>query len=245
MAKQRVRLDQRVVELGLEETRTRAQARILAGEVRLGDRVLDKPGTAVPADAELTLRARSPYVSRGGVKLAGALDAFRLDPEGLRCADIGASTGGFADCLLQRGATSVFALDVGYGQLAARLRGDPRVRVRERTNIRHFELESGEEAFDLVTADLSFISLRLVLPRLVALTRSGGRLLLLVKPQFELGRAEVGEGGVVRDLEKRLEASRLVRAAAEDLGLRFLAEAESVVAGPKGNRERFLLLERP
>ncbi len=244
MARPRVRVDQRLVELGLEESRTRARARILAGEVRLEDRVLDKPGTLIPADAEPTLRARSPYVSRGGEKLAGALAAFDLDPRGLRCVDVGASTGGFTDCLLQHGARSVLAIDVGYGQLAARLRDDARVNVLERTNIRHFVLPPDSAPFDLVTADLSFISLQRVLPQLAALARGGGRLLLLVKPQFELGRGEVGPGGVVRDPAKQVEAARRVRESAERLGLRALAERESVLPGPKGNRERFLLLER-
>ncbi len=245
MAQPRIRVDQRLVELGLEESRSRARARILAGEVRLGERVLDKPGTLIPADAEPTLRARSPYVSRGGEKLVSALDAFALDPRGLRCVDVGASTGGFSDCLLQRGAASVLAIDVGYGQLATRLRDDARVTLLERTNIRHFVRPPELAPFDLVTADLAFISLRRVLPQLVALTREGGRLLLLVKPQFELGRREVGAGGVVRDPEMQLEAARRVREAAEELGLRVLGEEESALAGPKGNRERFLLLERP
>ena len=245
MTGERVRVDTRVVELGLEETRSRAQARIRAGDVRLGDRILDKPGSVVPADSVLTLRARSPYVSRGGEKLAGALAAFALDPTGLRCADIGASTGGFTDCLLQHGAASVFALDVGYGQLALSLREDPRVHVCERTNVRTFELDPAEPRFELVTADLSFISLRRVLPQLAALTSTGGRLLVLVKPQFELERSLVGRGGVVRDAAKRLLASRRVREVAEDMGLRCLAEAESVLAGPKGNRERFVLLRQP
>jgi 23S rRNA (cytidine1920-2'-O)/16S rRNA (cytidine1409-2'-O)-methyltransferase len=234
-----------VVELGLEESRSRARARILAGEVRLGDRVLDKPGMLIPADAQPTLRARSPYVSRGGEKLAGALDAFGVEPRGLRCVDVGASTGGFTDCLLQRGAASVLAIDVGYGQLALRLRDDPRVRVLERTNIRHFELPADIAPFDLVTADLSFISLEKVLPQLAALARRGGRLLLLVKPQFELGPQDVGAGGVVRDPEKCLAAARRVQEAAERLGLRMLGDQESVLRGPKGNRERFLFLEQP
>ncbi len=245
MPQTRVRLDVRVLELGLEQTRARAQARIRAGEVRLGDRVLDKPGTLVAADAVLTLAERSPYVSRGGEKLAGALAAFDLDASGLRCADVGASTGGFSDCLLQRGAASVMAIDVGFGQLDLRLRENPRVSVRERTNVRHFELDAAEEPFDLVTADLSFISLRKVLPRLSALVRPGGWLLLLVKPQFELARSDVGKGGVVRDPEKRHEASRLVRSAAESLDLVFVAESESMLPGRKGNRERFLLLRLP
>ncbi len=241
----RVRVDQRLVELGLEQSRARARARILAGDVRLGDRVLDKPGTLIPADAEPTLRARSPYVSRGGEKLAHALDAFELDPLGLRCVDVGASTGGFSDCLLQRGAASVLAIDVGYGQLATRLREDVRVSVLERTNIRHFVRAPEMVAFDLLTADLAFISLQQVVPQRGALGREGGRLLLLVKPQFELGRGEVGAGGVVRDPLKRRAAARRVREAAERLGLRPLGEEECALAGPKGNRERFLLLERP
>lgn len=240
-----MRLDQRVLELGLETTKSRAQARILAGDVRLDGKVVDKPGTLVAADAQPELIARSPYVSRGGEKLAGALDALGVDPTGLRCADAGASTGGFTDCLLQRGAASVLGLDVGYGQLAAKLRSDPRVEVRERTNVRHFALASDAPRFDLVTADLSFISLRLVLPALVDLARPGGRLLLLVKPQFELERGAVGKGGVVRDPELRARAVREVREAAERAGLRVLGEAESVLPGPKGNREVFLLLEKP
>ncbi len=240
-----MRVDQRLIELGLESSRQRAQARILAGDVRLGERLLDKPGTLIPADAEPTLRARSPYVSRGGEKLAGALDGFRLDPVGMRCVDVGASTGGFSDCLLQRGAVSVLAIDVGYGQLAHRLRQDPRVDVRERTNVRHFELGEDESAFDLVTADLSFISLRKVLDPLVALARPGGRLLLMVKPQFELGREHVGSGGVVRDPELRATAARQVAEAAAERGLELLDQADSVLAGPKGNVEIFVLLKRP
>ena len=240
----KVRLDERVLQLGLETSRSRAQARFRAGDVRLGDRVLDKPGTPVPADCELEMRTRRRFASRGGEKLLGALVAFGVDPTGLRCADVGASTGGFTDCLLQNGALSVRAIDVGYGQLDGALRNDPRVCVVERTNIRYYALQ-GDAPFDLVTADLSFISLARVLPQIAALARPGGRLLVLVKPQFELERADVGSGGVVRDQAKRLEAARRVREAAVALGLRVLDEAESVLAGPKGNRERFLLLEVP
>jgi len=238
----RVRVDQRVLELGLEASRARAQARILAGDVRQGDRVLDKPGALIPADSPLELRARSPYVSRGGEKLAGALAAFGLDPAGLRCADVGASTGGFTDCLLQRGAAEVLALDVGRGQFAARLRADPRLTLRERTNVRYYALEPGTPPFDLVTADLSFIALRRVLEPLRALLRPGGLLLCLVKPQFELGRGLVGKGGVVRDPALRARAVALVREAAVAAGLEPLGEADSVLEGPKGNLERFLLL---
>ena len=240
-----MRLDERLVALGLETSLSRARARILAGEVRLGDRVVDKAGLQVPADAQLVLAGRARFVSRGGEKLAGALDAFALDVAGLRCADVGASTGGFTDCLLQGGARQVLALDVGYGQLAASLRGDPRVLVRERTNLRHFELPPGDDPFDLVCADVSFISLRQLLPRLIALARPGGRLLLLVKPQFELERGAVGKGGVVRDPELRARAVREVREAGLAAGLVALGEAESGLAGPKGNLEVFLLFRRP
>jgi 23S rRNA (cytidine1920-2'-O)/16S rRNA (cytidine1409-2'-O)-methyltransferase len=243
VARPKVRLDQRVVELGLESTRARAQARILAGEVELDGVVLDKAGAQIPADAVLVLRARSRYVSRGGEKLAGALEALGLDPSGLRCADVGASTGGFTDCLLQRGAAHVFALDVGRGQLDAKLRADPRVESLERTNVRHFEL-GARAPYDLVTADVSFISLRTVLPRLRELVRPGGRLLALVKPQFELERKSAPKG-VVRDPELRARAVREVREAGEALGLRCLGEAVSVLPGPKGNREVFLLFLRP
>jgi 23S rRNA (cytidine1920-2'-O)/16S rRNA (cytidine1409-2'-O)-methyltransferase len=239
-----MRLDERLVALGLESSLKLAQARILAGDVRLGDRVVDKAGTLVPADAQLVLKQKRPFVSRGGEKLAGAIAALGLQIAGLRCADVGASTGGFTDCLLQRGASHVLALDVGYGLLAAVLRGDPRVDVRERTNLRHFTLEPGRARFDLVTVDLSFISLRQLLPRLIALVRPGGRLLLLVKPQFELERSAVEPGGVVRDPALRARAAREVREAAEALGLVALGEVDSVLAGPKGNREVFLLLER-
>ena len=241
----KVRLDQLLLDLGLESTRSRARARIMAGEVRLGDRLVDKPGTLVPPDAVPTLRRRSRYASRGGDKLAGALRALEVDPSGLRCLDAGASTGGFTDCLLQHGAANVLALDVGYGQLALALRNDPRVRVVERTNLRHFRLLEGEAPFDLVTADLSFISLALVLPSLAALTRPGGRLLPLVKPQFELSRSEVGRGGVVRDVGLRNAAVARVADAARALGLEVQGEVESELPGPKGNRERFLLLARP
>jgi 23S rRNA (cytidine1920-2'-O)/16S rRNA (cytidine1409-2'-O)-methyltransferase len=243
VARPKVRVDQRVVELGLETTRARAQARIMAGEVELDGVVLDKAGAQIPADAQLVLRARSRFVSRGGEKLTGALDALGIDPAGLRCADMGASTGGFTDCLLQRGASHVFALDVGTNQLDGKLRADPRVESLEQTNVRHFE--PGQRApYDLVTADVSFISLRTVLPRLVALVRPGGRLLVLVKPQFELER-KAAPKGVVRDPEQRARAVREVREAAEALGLETLGESESVLAGPKGNREVFLLFRRP
>lgn len=243
MAKKRV--DERVVELGLETNRSRARARILAGDVRLGDRVLDKPGNLIDADAELVLKQRARFVSRGGEKLVGALSHFEIDPTGWRCVDVGASTGGFTDCLLQHGAVSVLALDVGYGQLELKLREDSRVEVLERTNIRHFKPAPDLVPFDFLTADLSFIGLRRVLSHLIALVAPGGQLLLLVKPQFELGPEAVGPGGVVRDLAERERASRLVAEQAKAQNLLVLGEVESALPGPKGNRERFLWLSRP
>jgi 23S rRNA (cytidine1920-2'-O)/16S rRNA (cytidine1409-2'-O)-methyltransferase len=182
-------------------------------------------------------------VSRGGEKLAGALEDLALDPAGRSCLDVGASTGGFTDCLLQRGARRVVAVDVGHGQLHERLRADPRVVVVERANVRHLEASVlGGEAVELVVVDVSFISLRVVLPRLAELT-PGADWLLLVKPQFEVGRERVGKGGVVRDDALRQGAVDAVRAAAEALGWRFRAQADSRVHGPKGNREIFLWME--
>jgi len=239
-----VRLDQLLVDLGLEESRQRARGRILAGDVRIGDRVLDKPGTPVPADAVPVLRERPRFVSRGGEKLAGALDHLEVDPAGLRCLDAGVSTGGFSDCLLERGARAIVAVDVGYGQIAPRLREDPRVQLFERTNMRHFARPADIDPVDLATGDLSFISLCKVLPRLVEWVRPAGRLLLLVKPQFELERGQVG-GGVVRDPALRRAAVGRVAEAARALGLRERGGCDSVLPGPKGNVEHFLLLEAP
>ena len=242
----KTRLDRRLVEEGLAPTRTRAEALIRTGRVLVDDVPVEKPGTAVKPEARLRVRGdERRFVSRGGDKLAGAFEDLGVDPRDRFCLDVGASTGGFTDCLLQAGAARVLALDVGYGQLALGLRRDPRVEVAERTNVRHYQRPPGAAPFDLVVADLSFISLRLVLPRLFELVRPGGKLLVLVKPQFELERAAVGSGGVVRAPEERDRAVLLVREAAERLGFGVEGEAESVLAGPKGNRERFLLLARP
>jgi len=240
------RLDERLVLDGLAETRARAQALVMAGQVLVDERVVDKPGTRVGPDAAVRLRGpASRFVSRGGDKLAGALDELGVDPAGRRCLDVGASTGGFTDCLLQRGARRVVAVDVGHGQLHERLRADPRVVAVERANVRHLEASAlGGEPVELVVVDVSFISLRLVLPRLAALA-PGADWLLLVKPQFEVGREQVGAGGVVRDDALRQGAAAAVRAAAEALGWRFLGQAESRVAGPKGNREIFLWMGAP
>jgi 23S rRNA (cytidine1920-2'-O)/16S rRNA (cytidine1409-2'-O)-methyltransferase len=241
------RLDERLVREGLAESRTRAQALIRTGRVLVDDVPVEKPGTRVRSDARVRLRGEDRrYVSRGGDKLAGALADLGVEATGRVCLDIGASTGGFSDCLLQAGARRVVALDVGYGQLHPRLRADPRVAVLERTNARSVPTERVREAaggaIDLVVVDASFISATLLLPRLAELA-PGAELVVLVKPQFEVGREAVGKGGVVRDDGLRAEAVARVREAAAALGYACRGEAESRLAGPKGNREVFLYLQ--
>ncbi len=243
MSKRR-RLDQALVDLGLAASQGKAQALILAGQVRVDGQVARKASDLVPGDAEVRVDPGPPYVSRGGQKLAGALDAFpQVDPAGVVALDAGASTGGFTDCLLQRGADKVYAVDVGYGQLDWRLRNDARVVVMERTNIRH--LDALPEGVDLVTADLSFIGLTKVLPALMRSLRAGGDMLLLVKPQFELDRSQVGRGGVVREDALRHAAVDKVSAAAVGLGLLEAGRCDSSLPGPKGNREIVLWLTWP
>ncbi len=227
---------------GLASSRSEARALILAGRVLVDGVRHTKAGTAVAAEAQIRVRGpRRAFVSRGGDKLAGALDAFGVRVAGLTCLDIGASTGGFTDCLLRRGARSVVAVDVGYGQLDARLRADPRVRVRERTNVRHVEAADVGARIDLITADVSFISLRLVLPALRRVAPAA-QAVVLVKPQFEVGRDQVGKGGVVRDDALRRAAADSVAHRAEELGWREVGRVDSVLPGPKGNREVFLHL---
>jgi 23S rRNA (cytidine1920-2'-O)/16S rRNA (cytidine1409-2'-O)-methyltransferase len=233
------------VRIGLAPSRERARALILAGKVTVGDRTVDKAGGAVPDGALVRLREPDhPFVSRGGVKLAGALDAFGVDPSGRICADIGASTGGFTQVLLERGARRVHAVDVGYGQLAHTLREDPRVVVLERTNARHLAPGVFDEPPSLVVVDVSFIGVAKVLPAIVPLAAPGATFVVLVKPQFEVGRAHVGKGGVVRDDDLRRSAVDAVSASARSLGLLEKGRADSTMAGPKGNREIFLHLQR-
>jgi 23S rRNA (cytidine1920-2'-O)/16S rRNA (cytidine1409-2'-O)-methyltransferase len=240
-----VRIDRLLVDRGLVPSRERAQRLVMAGEVLVDDRPVTKPGTVVPAEAVLRLRtAASPYVSRGGEKLAGALDAFGLDVEGRTALDVGASTGGFTDCLLRRGARRVIALDVGYGQLAWSLRQDPRVVVLERVNARALTAGLLPGTPDLATVDVSFISLAHVLPAVAGVLAPGGEIVALVKPQFEVGRGQVGKGGVVRDPALRAGAVAGVRAVAAAAGLDVRGEAPSVLPGPKGNQEVFLWLSR-
>ena len=228
---------------GLAPDAERASALVLARDVRVDGAVATRPASATPADAELTLRERPRYVSRGGDKLASVLDATAVPVEGRRCLDVGASSGGFSDCLLQRGAASVVAVDAGYGQLAVSLRDDPRVQVRERTNAR--DLDPLDPPVDLITADVSFISLTTVLPAVLRSLRPGGDALVLVKPQFEARREQVEPGGVVRDPLVHAEVVGRVVAWALDRGLRLRGVHRSPLLGPAGNREFFLWLRNP
>ncbi len=244
----KARADHLLVARGLAPTRARAQSLIMAGAVYVGGRRVEKAGEAVAEDAALDVKGEDhPYVSRGGVKLAGALDGFGVDPRGRVCLDVGASTGGFTDCLLQRGAAKVLAVDVGYGQLHDKLRRDPRVVSRERTNARTLTAEQlglSPPGVDLVVVDASFIGLEKLLPAIVPLMRPGAELVALVKPQFQVGRGEVGRGGVVRDDAARLRVTEEVADAARALGLEVLGDQDCVIAGPEGNRERFLWARR-
>jgi 23S rRNA (cytidine1920-2'-O)/16S rRNA (cytidine1409-2'-O)-methyltransferase len=240
------RLDTLLAERGLYESRSRAAAAVIAGDVRVGGRPASKPGELVPDEAEVAVAEAPPFVSRGGVKLANALDAFGIDPAGRRALDVGASTGGFTDCLLQRGAARVIALDVAYGELHWRLRNDERVTVIERTNARSLDPEALPYPPDLIVADLSFISLAKVLPAVVAAAADRFDLLAMVKPQFEVGRERVGKGGVVRSAEDRRAALVAVGEHARDeLGLSVLGYAPSGLPGPAGNRETFAWLAEP
>ena len=239
------RLDQLVVERGLAETRSRAQALILAGSVWSGDRRLDKPGASLAADTALTLKGKDhPWVSRGGVKLAHALDHFKIDPKNRIALDIGASTGGFTDVLLQRGAARVYAVDVGHGQLDWNLRNDKRVTVLERVNARYLSEKKVPEPVDLVTCDASFIGLETVLPAPLALAKPTANLVALIKPQFEFGPKQVGKGGVVRDPALHEEVCARISAWVADRGWHVLGVVESPLKGPEGNTEFLLAAER-
>lgn len=236
--KQKQRLDLLLVERGLAENRTKAQAVVMSGLVYVNGQKADKPGMSYEDCSEIELRgAACPYVSRGGLKLEKALRDFGVDPRGYVCSDSGASTGGFTDCLLQRGAAKVFAIDVGYGQLAWKLRQDPRVVVMERTNIRYVKPEDIGEPLDLSVVDVSFISLGIVLPAIRALLKPAGQVLCLIKPQFEAGRDKVGKKGVVRNPETHCEVLEGFLALARGLGFSIRNLTYSPVKGPEGNIE--------
>jgi 23S rRNA (cytidine1920-2'-O)/16S rRNA (cytidine1409-2'-O)-methyltransferase len=242
----KVRADVAVFEQGLASSRERAQALILAGQILCGDKPVDKAGDRLPEGAVLRMRGEPmPYVSRGGLKLAHALNAFNVDVVGAVAVDVGASTGGFTDCLLQRGASRVYCIDVGHGQLDWKIASDPRVVVIDRTNIRHMPPERIPEPCALAVVDVSFISLRLVLPALPALLVPGAPTVVLVKPQFEVGRDKVGKGGIVRDDTDRRQAIVDVAAAAQALGFTVVGETTSPITGGKGNVEFLLHLRVP
>ena len=241
----KLRLDILLAQRGLAESRQKAQRIIMAGVVRVNGQKIDKSSAMIAPDTEVTVLGKScPYVSRGGLKLQGALDVFSLQVEGMVILDIGASTGGFTDCLLQRGAKKIYAVDVGYGQLDWNLRNDDRVIVRERTNARYLSPEDFEEKMDLIVIDASFISLDKILPATVGILREEGEVLALVKPQFEVGRFEVGKGGVVRDPQKHKSAVEGVVKEAEKLGYACSGTVRSPITGPAGNVEFFIRLYR-
>jgi 23S rRNA (cytidine1920-2'-O)/16S rRNA (cytidine1409-2'-O)-methyltransferase len=241
----RERLDKLLVEKGITSTREKARALIMAGRVAIEGKVIDKPGTNIDLEAPIQLRGEIfPYVSRGGEKLEGALQAFDINPKGLVAMDVGASTGGFTDCVLQRGARKVYAVDVGYGQLAWKLREDPRVVNLERRNVRYLRREEVEDEIDLILIDTSFISIEKFIPHLLGFLKKGGAILSLIKPQFEVGRGEVGKGGVVRDARLHQKVIDRISNFCRTQELKVLGVTESSLLGPKGNKEFFIHLRK-
>lgn len=245
MTEKRIRLDRYLVEKGLVLSRERARDKILSGDVLVNRFPVDKPGTLVGTDAHVELKGPDiPYVSRGGIKLEAALKAFPVRVQDSECLDIGASTGGFTDCLLQHGARRVFAVDVGYGQLAWKLRQDPRVVVLERQNIRHLSENAIETQVDLITIDVSFISLKIVVPAALKFMKEKASILALIKPQFEVGKGHVGKGGVVRNKAQHDAVLNELRCFFHEIGLSSNQLIPSPVLGSKGNREFIIFLTR-
>ncbi len=239
------RLDKLLVDKGIVQSRERARAMIMAGKVAVDGKTVDKPGTQTNMEARLEVQGGgSSYVSRGGEKLEGALKGFAIDPRGMVAMDVGASTGGFTDCILQKGAEKVYAVDVGYGQLAWGLRKNPRVVNLERRNIRYLRREEVKEELDLILIDTSFISVEKFLPHLLGFLKKGGAIVGLIKPQFEVGREEVGKGGVVRDRALHKKMIDRISNFSRGLGLKVLGVTESPLLGPKGNREFFIHLKK-
>ncbi len=237
------RIDKLLVEKGLVKSRERAKALLMAGKVFVDGKVVTKPGIKVRRDAFVELKGEDiPYVSRGGLKLEKALDYFGIDVKDKICVDVGASTGGFTHCLLLRGAKKVYAIDVGYGLLDWKLRNDPRVVVLEKTNIRHMPRDAISDCVDFVCVDVSFISLEKVLPKVKELLEEGGECVLLIKPQFEVGREKVSKGGIVKEASYRLEAVEKVKRIAEQLGFEVIGVTESPIKGAKGNIEYLMYL---
>lgn len=245
MSLKKERIDKLLVDRGLVASRERARALILAGAVLVDEQVVDKAGAQIARDAEIRLKGEDiPFVSRGGLKLAKGLDAFALNVRERIAIDVGASTGGFTDCLLQRGTRKVYAVDVGYGQLAWSLRTDPRVINLERTNIRNLRRADLAEQPDLAVIDASFISLAIVLPATLSLLTSDAIIVALIKPQFEVGKGAVGKGGVVRDANQHDQVVVKIRTLAEQLGCQVLGVTESPILGPKGNKEFLICLQK-
>lgn len=240
----KVRADRLLTDRGLVPSRERARALIMAGQVVIGEHKVEKAGQLVDSSLEVRIKNDLPFVSRGGLKLEKALDEFNIDVSGLTVMDVGASTGGFTDCLLQRGAARVYAVDVGYGQLAWKLQQDERVLSLEKTNIRYLEAGALPTVPDMAVIDASFISLDKVLPNTLRLIRSRGAVVALIKPQFEVGRGEVGRGGVVRDPEKHAAVIEAIGLLAGELNLEKVAVTESPITGPKGNREFLVYLKK-
>ncbi len=239
------RIDTLLTKRGLVESREKAQRAIMAGNVLLDGHRIEKPGTRVATDAIIELKEKEPFVSRGGLKLRGALDHFHVDVTGLTCIDVGASTGGFTDCLLQRGATAVHAVDVGHSQLDWRIRSDPRVFVKEKFNARHMTPADFEVAFDLAVTDVSFISLTMVLGPVFEVLRPGGRALVLIKPQFEVGKHEVEAGGIIRDPAKHAAVVEKIRTFVEGtLGQCWMGVTDSPIHGTDGNKEFLACLQK-
>jgi 23S rRNA (cytidine1920-2'-O)/16S rRNA (cytidine1409-2'-O)-methyltransferase len=239
------RLDQFLVENGYFESRTRSQAAIMAGQILVNEQKIDKAGTLINEDSKIRiLGEKLKYVSRGGLKLEKALDEFKIDPAGMICLDIGASTGGFTDCLLQRGAEKVYAVDVGYGQLALKVRNNPKVVVIEKTNARYLRPEDIPDKASLAVIDVSFISLSKILPAVHVLLADGGQVAALVKPQFEAGKGQVGKGGIVRDESTRQEVLSRVINEAEAIGFTFVASCDSPISGADGNKEFLVRLRK-
>jgi 23S rRNA (cytidine1920-2'-O)/16S rRNA (cytidine1409-2'-O)-methyltransferase len=237
----RERIDKLLVERGLAESRTKAQAMVMAGVVLVNEQRVEKPSEQIPSDSQIRIKhaddPTSRYVGRGGLKLEAALQRFQIEVGGTVCLDVGASTGGFTDCLLQNGAAKIFAIDVGHNQIDWRLRNDPRVEVREGVNARYLQPQDFPVKFDLVVIDVSFISVLKILPAVVPLLKPNGSLVVLIKPQFEVGRADVGSGGVVRDEQKRIKAVDNVNEFASTLGLQSKGTVESPITGAEGNVE--------
>ncbi|MDQ2920932.1 MAG: TlyA family RNA methyltransferase [Acidobacteriota bacterium] len=242
------RVDKLLVERGLAESRTKAQAMVMAGVVLVNEQRINKPSDLVDPDAEIRVKGgddpASRYVGRGGLKLEAALREFQINVEGLTCLDVGASTGGFTDCLLQHGARKVISLDVGHNQIDWRLRSDARVEVREGVNARYLKPDDFPTSFELVVMDVSFISATKIMPAIVPLLTDTGRLITLIKPQFEVGRGEVGKGGIVRDPQKHARVIDEVNNAAKDLGLQVRSVIESPIHGADGNLEFLALYEK-